>query len=111
MDPNPAVTGPPAAGPVGEMRTWTSLNGRTLEAKLMFAKDETVMVETVDGTTLESWHEVLSQPCLMDGVGAEDDVNDGVRPSTEDHDRSQLRESTPAAPIRPRAAEPAFIRG
>ena len=50
-----------AAGPAGKMRTWTSQSGRTLEAKLISAQGDTVMVETADGTTLEFSRAHLSE--------------------------------------------------
>ncbi len=50
-----------AVASTGAMRTWTSLNGRTLDAKLVFAKDDKVLLETADGSRLEFYKAVLSE--------------------------------------------------
>lgn len=49
-----------AAAPAGKIRTWTSLGGRTLEAKVIADMGDKVLLETEDGTTLEFAKSVLS---------------------------------------------------
>jgi hypothetical protein len=49
-----------AAGPVGELRTWASFGGRTIDARLIADMGDKVLVETQDGVTLEFAKSVLS---------------------------------------------------